>query len=177
MKIRKEKWLKKQFNKWMDKKDHETRHKIIVKKRMIEQIIRWIKLPFLAVRFLKEQIARGYLPSLDKNMFKTESPLERAMYYDLRRVYKKEEIIPQYPIGNRWADFALPKYMLMIELDGVTYHQDKKKDQIRDAYIRKQGWTIMRFPTWLIEKKPGEAIRKVVNFTQKARESQSSITS
>lgn len=172
MKRNKELWLKQRFQKWLNKQDRETKHNVVSKIRSGKQIIRWIKLPFLAVRFLKEQIDRGYFPHLDKNMFKTESPLERAMYYDLRQAYEKEEIIPQYPIEDFWADFALPKYMLMIELDGATYHQDKKRDQIRDSIIRRHGWTVMRFPYWLIEKKPGEAIRKVVNFTQKANDNQ-----
>ncbi|TCP61235.1 endonuclease domain-containing protein [Baia soyae] len=173
MKRNNESWLVQQFRKWLNKQDRETKHNVVSKIRIGKQIIRWIKLPSLALRFIQEQIKRGYFPLLDKNMFKTESPLERAMYYDLRRVYRKEEIIPQYPIEDFWADFALPQYMLMIELDGVTYHQDKRRDQIRDAIIRKHGWTVMRFPTWLIEKKPGEAIRRVVKFTQRASESQS----
>ncbi|MBH8599417.1 DUF559 domain-containing protein [Thermoactinomyces sp. CICC 10523] len=62
------------------------------------------------------------------------------------RTSYKGKIIPQYPIGSYWADFALPDYKLVIELDGKKYHENRKDhDRRRDAYTHRKGWKVMRF--------------------------------
>jgi hypothetical protein len=72
-----------------------VRRKYIVTKRSVKQIVRWILSPFLAIQFIFEQIAWGHFPVLDKNMFMTDSILERWMYYDIRSIYKGQ-IISQF---------------------------------------------------------------------------------
>lgn len=143
------------------------RRKYIVKKREAKQIMRWMIAPFLAVRFIKEQIERGHFPVLDKNMFLTDSVLERWLYYDIRSMYKGK-IKPQYPIGPYWADFALPSYKLVIELDGHQYHKDRKEfDRRRDAFMKRKGWKVMRFTYNDIKKKRTQSIDKIINYTHK----------
>ncbi|WP_370589799.1 endonuclease domain-containing protein [Thermoactinomyces sp. CICC 10523] len=49
-------------------------------------------------------------------------------------------------MGSYWADFALPDYKLVIELDGKKYHENRKDhDRRRDAYTHRKGWKVMRF--------------------------------
>jgi very-short-patch-repair endonuclease len=100
-------------------------------------------------------------------MFLTDSILERWLYYDIRNSYKGK-IIPQYPIGPYWTDFALPKYRLVIELDGKRYHQNRKDhDRRRDAYMKRLGWKVMRFSYDDVKKRRAKTIQTIMNYTHK----------
>lgn len=132
----------------------------------------WIRIPIypiLAIKFIIEQVQWGVFPTLDLNMFKTDSILERWLYYDIKSLYKGR-IIPQYVIGPFWADFALPDYKLVIELDGATYHQDKEKDRRRDAFMKKKGWKVLRFTYADIKKRRAASIQKITEYTRKIDE-------
>lgn len=50
----------------------------------------------------------------------------------------------QHPIGPYIADFACIKAKLVVELDGGQ-HCDSETDPIRDAYLRSNGWQVLRF--------------------------------
>jgi very-short-patch-repair endonuclease len=52
---------------------------------------------------------------------------------------------PEYPIGNRIADFAHLEAKIIVECDGPThkYPCAWKKDQVRDAYLNKLGWRVI----------------------------------
>lgn len=151
----------------MQKSYHLVRRKYIVTKRSARQMGRWIISPILAIRFISEQLKRGHLPTLDKNMFMTDSILERWLYYDIRDIYKGN-IFPQYPIGPYWADFAIPKHKLVIELDGYQYHKDRKEhDQRRDEYMKRRGWKVMRFTYNDVKNNRSETIAKLIDYTSK----------
>ena len=49
----------------------------------------------------------------------------------------------QLPIGPFIADFVCPAAKLVIELDG-SQHLDSADDLARDAYLRAQGFSILR---------------------------------
>jgi very-short-patch-repair endonuclease len=151
----------------LQKAYRRIRRKYIESKKSAIQAVRWTLSPFLAIRFILEQITWGHFPTLDKNMFMTDSILERWLYYDIRRSYRGK-IIPQYPIGPYWADFAIPQYKLVIELDGHKYHKDRKDhDRKRDAYMYRQGWKVMRFSYHDVRKKRAQTIAKIINYTNK----------
>jgi very-short-patch-repair endonuclease len=50
----------------------------------------------------------------------------------------------QHPIGPYILDFACLALRLAIELDG-SQHLDSARDVVRDAFLRQQGWTVLRF--------------------------------
>ena len=54
----------------------------------------------------------------------------------------------QVPIGNYVADFACVAAKLIVELDGPTHDDPEQQahDIERDAWLRRQGWTVLRFP-------------------------------
>jgi very-short-patch-repair endonuclease len=123
------------------------RRKYIVTKRAIKVKLRIPFYPFLAIRFLIEQLKLGYRPMLDYNLFLTDSPLERMLYYALRDHYN-HKIVPQYPLGPYWIDLAIPSRKLALECDGKAYHSKAKMrehDRKRDAYMKRVGWKVMRF--------------------------------
>ena len=52
----------------------------------------------------------------------------------------------QHPIGSYVADFACIAAKLVIEIDGNTHGSDteQKHDAVRDGYMRKLGWRMLR---------------------------------
>lgn len=72
--------------------------------------------------------------------------------------------IPQYPIGSYRADFAFPDAMLVIEVDGATYHATPEKqddDMLREVFIIKQGWRVMRFTAAQVFKQTSRCVSHI----------------
>src|SRR3990167_2826259 len=80
-----------------------------------------------------------------KSMFRatgSESPMEAELYCEFLKVGLRGE--KQYSVGPFFADIAFPEYKIVVEYDGEAYHQNKQKDNERDVYFEKYGWTIFR---------------------------------
>jgi very-short-patch-repair endonuclease len=52
--------------------------------------------------------------------------------------------VRQLPIGPYIADFACRKAKLVVEQDG-SQHAESSRDRRRDAFLRDQGWSTLRF--------------------------------
>ena len=70
---------------------------------------------------------------------------ERKIWYLLRHRrlgerWRRQEIIDDLYI----VDFICFEYRLIIEADG-SQHSDNKQDETRDAYLKAQGFTVLRF--------------------------------
>ncbi|WP_441243220.1 endonuclease domain-containing protein [Tardiphaga sp. 768_D3_N2_1] len=50
----------------------------------------------------------------------------------------------QEPIGRYICDFVCREKMIVIEVDGGQ-HLESKRDELRDAYLREQGYRVLRF--------------------------------
>ena len=50
----------------------------------------------------------------------------------------------QHPVGPYIADFACLQPRLVVELDGGQ-HMDSAHDKRRDAFLRRQGYVVLRF--------------------------------
>ena len=50
----------------------------------------------------------------------------------------------QHPIGDYIADFACTKHHLVVEADGGQ-HADSEADARRTAFLRGEGWEVIRF--------------------------------
>ena len=55
----------------------------------------------------------------------------------------------QVPLGIYIADFVCFPHRLIVEADGPT-HEDSAHDAIRDAWLKAQGFTVLRFPNKMI---------------------------
>ena len=64
----------------------------------------------------------------------------------------------QYKIGRYRADFLVNDF-LVVEIDGPQ-HQEKH-DQIRDKYMRKLGYKILRIPIFILTADPRAIIEEV----------------
>jgi very-short-patch-repair endonuclease len=70
---------------------------------------------------------------------------ETALWHRLRRrQINGLHFRRQVPIGSYIADFACAEIKLIIEVDG-SQHANSSHDAARDAYLRKQGYRILRF--------------------------------
>jgi len=50
----------------------------------------------------------------------------------------------QHPVGDYIVDFACTKHGLIIEADGGQ-HADSEADERRTAFLRAEGWRVLRF--------------------------------
>ncbi len=56
----------------------------------------------------------------------------------------------QVPIGRYIADFVCFRHRLVIEADGPV-HGGRDQDQVRDSWLREQGFRVMRFPNRAVQ--------------------------
>lgn len=81
----------------------------------------------------------------------------------------------QYKIGKYQVDFLLPEIGIVLEIDGERHKYSKKKDSIRDEFIKKElgyGWDIVRIKTDYLDMKAEklvEAINAVVDYRETNR--------
>lgn len=83
-----------------------------------------------------------------RSLRKTAPGPERAMWrllYSLRR--EGHNFRRQVPLGRYYADFACHSLKLVIEIDGDTHGGDEAiaYDAVRDAFLRSEGYAVMRF--------------------------------
>ncbi|HEX2863492.1 MAG TPA: DUF559 domain-containing protein [Deinococcales bacterium] len=71
----------------------------------------------------------------------------------------------QLPIGPYIADFAIPAFRLVIELDG-DQHLNSPHDQARDAFLAARGWKVLRFWNREMLQSPEGVIREVLGTLQ-----------
>ena len=72
------------------------------------------------------------------------TPIESATWERIREV--RAVFYPQYPVGKFFADFANPVAKVVIECDGLEFHQDRASDAERDGRFHALGWTVYRIP-------------------------------
>ncbi len=86
---------------------------------------------------------------LRREMTRAETILWRALRGS---AFNQLKFRRQGPIGPYFADFLCVAHKLIVELDGPPHHAEEQKahDRKRDAYLRAQGYTVLRFPNDLI---------------------------
>ena len=87
---------------------------------------------------------------------------ERALWKLLRdRRLDGLKLRRQAPIGRYIADFLCLRHRLIVEADGPT-HEDNLRDLERDAWLRAQGFRVMRFQNAMIEQHPRDVLDAVL---------------
>lgn len=82
------------------------------------------------------------------------TPIERRVWSDIRD--HRLPLFPQFPVGKYFVDFGNPEHCIAVECDGYQWHQDKEKDQRRDAELARLGWRVVRIPGWMCTLEPYE---------------------
>ena len=67
----------------------------------------------------------------------------------------------QVPLGRYIVDFLCARHRLIIEADGPS-HEDSLHDLHRDAWLRSQGFRLVRFPNKEIQDYPDAVLSKIL---------------
>lgn len=69
----------------------------------------------------------------------------------------------QVPIGPFIVDFLCVEKRLIIEIDGETHSGPGAwvRDKRREAFLRKQGFNVLRFNDWLAIEECGEVLERI----------------
>lgn len=70
------------------------------------------------------------------------TPIESNVWHDLRK--HGLPFLPQFPIGQYFADFADPLKKIAIEVDGKIHDSRIEKDKTREDEIKMMGWKVIR---------------------------------
>ena len=81
-----------------------------------------------------------------RELRKSQTDTERKIWSRLRnRQLAGLKFRRQHEIGPYFADFACVDLKLIVELDGGQHADDIAKDASRTAYLKQEGWTVLRF--------------------------------
>ena len=81
-----------------------------------------------------------------KSLRSNQTEAERRLWYHLRaHRFMDLKFKRQTPIGHYIVDFICTEQHLIIELDGGQHADQTDYDQQRDAWLRSQGYTVLRF--------------------------------
>ena len=70
---------------------------------------------------------------------------ERKLWRGLRGEQLGVKFRRQHPLGSYIADFACLDPKLIVELDGTQHQAEESYDARRDAFLRLQGFDVLRF--------------------------------
>jgi len=88
------------------------------------------------------------LKNLARALRKKLTDAERNLWAKIRvKQLKNKQFYRQKNIGNYIVDFYCPAAKMIIELDGGQHYSDegKKRDEIRDNYLKHLGFRVLRF--------------------------------
>ena len=75
----------------------------------------------------------------------SQTEAEKHLWFFLRKSNLGIKFRRQYPIGPYIVDFCSLEKRLVIELDGGQHQQEREADAVRDQFIAKRGYTVLRF--------------------------------
>ena len=75
-----------------------------------------------------------------------QTEAEQRLWYHLRaHRFMELKFKRQKPMGRYIVDFVCVERRLIIELDGGQHAEQAEYDQHRDAWLRSQGYVVLRF--------------------------------
>lgn len=81
-----------------------------------------------------------------KALRSNQTEAEQRLWYHLRaHRFMGLKFKRQKPVGRYIVDFVCLEHRLIIELDGGQHAEQVVYDQHRDAWLRSQGYTVLRF--------------------------------
>ena len=81
-----------------------------------------------------------------KSLRSHQTEAEQRLWYHLRaHRFMDLKFKRQKPIGHYIVDFVCIEHRLIIELDGGQHAEQIRYDQQRDAWLRGEGYAVLRF--------------------------------
>jgi very-short-patch-repair endonuclease len=112
------------------------------------------------LRLFNRKELGNFRSSLRKNLTSAEASLWNLLK---NRQVSGCKFRRQHSIGNYIVDFCCPSEMLIIELDGNVHggSQQIVKDEVRDDYLNKLGFTVLRFENRFVFQDPEFVIYEI----------------
>ena len=88
------------------------------------------------------------LKELSRELRKNMTDAEKLIWSKIRRKQLKGyQFYRQKNIGNYIVDFYCPAAKLIVEIDGGQHYSKEgtEKDKVRDNYVLRLGFTVLRF--------------------------------
>ncbi|HEY6950798.1 MAG TPA: DUF559 domain-containing protein [Bacteroidota bacterium] len=104
------------------------------------------------------------LKNTSRTLRKNMTVAERLLWSKIRRKQLKGlQFYRQKTVGNYIVDFYCPAAKIIIEVDGSQHfeEQGKKKDHIRDEYLSRLGFEVLRFPNWEVMNNLDEIVEEI----------------
>ena len=100
------------------------------------------------------EFSNGKLTENAKKLRREMTKEEKHLWYDFLKKLPFE-VKRQKVIGKYIVDFYIPKYKIVIELDGIQHYTDESidKDSERDIYLQSKGRHVLRYPNSNINNK------------------------
>ena len=100
------------------------------------------------------EFSNGKLTENAKKLRREMTKEEKHLWYDFLKKLPFE-VKRQKVIGKYIVDFYIPKYKIVIELDGIQHYTDESidKDSERDIYLQSKGLHVLRYPNSNINNK------------------------
>ena len=73
------------------------------------------------------------------------TPAERALWQHLPASRQGAKFSRQMPLGPYFADFLCRSLKLAVECDGESHDARPEADAKRDAWMQREGYTVLRF--------------------------------
>ncbi|MXO86625.1 DUF559 domain-containing protein [Altererythrobacter aurantiacus] len=73
------------------------------------------------------------------------TPAERLLWRYLAGSRTGAKFNRQMPVGPFFADFVCRSLKLVVEIDGISHDRTWQADARRDAWMRGEGYTVLRF--------------------------------
>lgn len=81
-----------------------------------------------------------------KTLRTNQTEAEQRLWYHLRaHRFMDLKFKRQKPMGRYIVDFVCVEQRLIVEIDGGQHAEQMEYDQRRDAWLRSQGYTVLRF--------------------------------
>jgi very-short-patch-repair endonuclease len=89
---------------------------------------------------------KGEILNNAKTLRTHQTDAEQRLWHHLRaHRFMNLKFKRQKPVGHYIVDFVCLERRLIIEIDGGQHTEQAQYDQQRDAWLRNQGYTILRF--------------------------------
>ena len=94
---------------------------------------------------------------------------EVALWKLLKSSQSGRKFRRQHSIGSYITDFCCPSEKLIVELDGNGHgeYSQIEKEEIRDKYLEKLGFRILRFENRLVFQEPDYVLTEIKNTFHK----------
>ena len=115
-------------------------------------------------------MADDWLHDRAKEMRRAPSVQEKRLWSILRdRRLGDLKFRRQVVIGRYIADFVCMRHRLILEADGPHHAENAAHDAARDAWLRGQNFSVLRFPNSQIENRSHEVVAAILATAPRRR--------